>query len=70
MSNIKLYIYAPIKDECFYINQKVKDTRDNKEGIIYKLSESGFSTEPTITVRFPSLRKNYVSSQIQYLEII
>jgi len=66
--SIRLHVYAPIKDEYFYINQKVKDTRDNKEGIIYKCSIEGFSTEPMICVRYPNLRKAYVSSQIQYLE--
>ena len=70
MSNIKLHVYCEVKDEYFYIHQKVKDIRDNKEGTICKLSESGFTTEPVINVKFTNLRKAYVSSQIQYLEKI
>lgn len=68
--SIRLYLYSPIKDDYFYINQKVRDTRDSKEGIIYKLQIEGISIEPIIRVKFAGMRKAYVSIQHQYLEVI
>lgn len=67
---IVLHIYSQIKDDYFYINQKVKDTRDNREGIIYKLQTNGFSTEQIVNVSFAGMRKAYISDQHQYLVII
>ena len=70
MTNIRLYIFSDSKQEYFYLNQKVKDTSTEQEGIIIKLASEGFSTEIVITVKYSHMRRCYFPNQQSILEKI
>ena len=68
--SIRLYIFSDAKQEYFYLNQQVRDTLINKEGIIIKLTNEGFSKEVVITVKYAHMRKCYFPNQQSILEQI
>ena len=72
MSRIYIYLYSPSKNQYFYINEKVKDTRTNEEGIIAKIQKplNSINTEPLIEVKYTNKRVGYTVENQIYLESI
>ena len=66
----RLYIFSTIKQEYFYLNQKVRDISTGQEGKIIKLTCEGLSTEVCISVKYTDMKKGYFPDQQSMLEKI